>query len=111
MLVIYRVPDSVQLEQFVATEGKGHNIKEIRLGKISLEKHIRLGKMLPDMENISHFEDSHIHSIETKQLYKACDLTLSMGTVSDEDFSILSDFCLILETAVQFNEGIITICD
>ena len=111
MLEIFRVPDSVQLEYFITTQGKGHNLEEIRLGKISLEQHLRLGKILPHLEKISHFEDNHIDSIETKKSYKACNIILTMGKVSDEDLSILSDFYLILEKAVKFKDGIITICD
>ena len=113
MLDFYRVPDSVQADQFIETQGDSFNSKQIHLGSLNLQEHLQLQKFFPAM-NISYFEDSHIKLAQTQELMRACEDIIANFNTSQNGSSVpasLATLYSMLKTALSFNQGILTICD
>lgn len=72
MLDFYRVPDTIQIDEFFETPGDGADFKQPYLGSINLREHLQLQKFFPAM-NISYFKDSHIKLAQTLELKLGCE--------------------------------------
>ena len=113
MLDFYRVPDTIQLDQFVESQSDDSNFKKNHLGSLNLQEHLQLQKFFPEI-NISYFEDSHIKLAQTIELMRACEDIISNINASQNGSSVpasLATLHSMLEVARSFNQGILTICD
>ncbi|MCP5099524.1 MAG: hypothetical protein GY943_28545 [Chloroflexi bacterium] len=111
MLEIFRVPDSVDLDRFIETQGDGLNPEKIYLGAITLENHMLLVKYFPELQHIPYFEDTHLNAVETARLHKMCNDILIESVGVQNPFKVLNDFNAILGKAFAYSEGIIALCD
>lgn len=111
MLELYRVSDSVQLEEFISTQGSEHNLEQIYLGMIRLEEHLKLVEAFPQAKIIPFFEDSHLKSDKLKDICEACQQVISKKNLPADTLDVLNSLALMIEKAINHNEGIIALCD
>lgn len=111
MLELYRIPDDVLLDQFISTQGLGYNLKQIYLGGLKLDEHIQLTEIIPEVNSLPYFEDSQLKSAQVKALYKLVDTFINAQSILEGEFSVFNKLRAILDSAVQYNEGIIALCD
>jgi len=111
MLELYRVLDDVLLDQFINSQGLGYSLEKIYLGGLELEEHRQLTKIVPEVNSLPYFEDSQLKSVQVKALCELVDTFIRSQSIPKDKLIVFNKLGTMLDSAVQYNEGIIALCD